>query len=79
MHDNGECDMRAVYCAICVSSLLNILDDNITDEVAEHIGRCQTYEGGISALPYGEAHGGFTYCALATLAFLNRWDAIDIE
>jgi len=32
----------------------------------------QTYDGGISEAPFHEAHGGFTYCAIAALSFLDR-------
>jgi prenyltransferase beta subunit len=40
-------------------------------------GRCQTYEGGFGGLPDNEAHGGYTFCAVAALHLLNRLDAID--
>ena len=39
---------------------------------------CQTYEGGFGGEPNGgEAHGGYAYCALATLQLLNRVNLID--
>lgn len=38
---------------------------------------CQTYEGGIGGSPWSEAHGGYTYCAVATLSILNALDKID--
>jgi protein farnesyltransferase subunit beta len=79
MHDQGESDMRAIYCALSVASLLNILTEEITDSVAEYIGTCQTYEGGFAAEPLGEAHGGYTYCALASLCILGRWDTINLD
>lgn len=34
--------------------------------------RCQTYEGGFGGTPGSEAHGGYTFCAVAGLAILNR-------
>jgi protein farnesyltransferase subunit beta len=42
---------------------------------------CQTYEGGFSAEPHhgGEAHGGYTFCAVATLVLLGKVHLIDVE
>lgn len=37
--------------------------------------RCQTYEGGFGGYPGMEAHGGYSFCALATLILLKQ-DAI---
>jgi protein farnesyltransferase subunit beta len=31
----------------------------------------QTYEGGISGRPDGEAHGAYTFCGLACLCILG--------
>lgn len=51
MHENGESDMRSVYCAISVCSLLGVLDAEIMQDVPEHIAACQSYEGGLGAEP----------------------------
>jgi geranylgeranyl transferase type-1 subunit beta len=32
----------------------------------------KAYDGGISEAPLGEAHSGFTFCALGALSFANR-------
>ncbi|TVY60808.1 Geranylgeranyl transferase type-1 subunit beta, partial [Lachnellula suecica] len=37
-----------------------------------HLRNGQTYDGGISESSLHEAHAGYTYCAIASLAFLNR-------
>ena len=79
MHENGENDMRSVYCAICVSSILNILDEEISKDVADYVVKCQNYDGGFSAEPFGESHGGYTYCAVASLIMLNKIDSADCE
>ncbi|ODV84983.1 hypothetical protein CANARDRAFT_28715 [[Candida] arabinofermentans NRRL YB-2248] len=71
MHHNGEVDTRAVYCALCIASLLNILDDQLTRGTSEWIGSCQTYEGGFGGIPGDEAHGGYTFCAIAALCILD--------
>lgn len=36
----------------------------------EFVRRCRTYEGGYGQEPFNEAHGGSTYCALASLHLL---------
>ena len=72
MHDGGEADIRATYCAVAVAYLTNTLDEDLARDVVKHIGRCQSgYEGGIGACPGAEAHGGYTYCATAALCILK--------
>lgn len=76
----GEVDTRGVYCALTVASLLNIMTDELTSGVAEYLQRCQTYEGGFGGTPLeDEAHGGYTFCAVASLLILNKLDSINIE
>ena len=58
MHENGEEDVRGVYIVCVVSKLLGILDDDLMDGVVNYLVKCQTYEGGFSAVPGAEAHGG---------------------
>lgn len=41
--------------------------------------RCQTYEGGFGGVPNAEAHGGYTFCAVATLHLLDRFDVMDCQ
>nr|GEZ78059.1 protein farnesyltransferase subunit beta [Tanacetum cinerariifolium] len=50
--------VRAFYTAIPVASVLNILDEELTQGVGNYILSCQTYEGGIAGEPGSEAHGG---------------------
>ncbi|KAA3455956.1 protein farnesyltransferase subunit beta [Gossypium australe] len=40
---------------------------------------CQTYEGGISGEPGSEAHGGYTFCGLATMILINEVDRLDLS
>lgn len=44
-----------------------------------HCCRCQTYEGGFAAEPGAEAHGGYTYCAVAALRLLNQQHLINTD
>ena len=50
-----------------------------TPSIARHIASCQTYEGGFGAEPHNEAHGGYTFCALAALRILNAVHLIDVN
>lgn len=75
----GEHDVRGVYAALSVASLLGILDDDIKSGVLEFLIKCQSYEGGFGGCPYGdEAHGGYTFCAVASLAILGELERIEI-
>jgi protein farnesyltransferase subunit beta len=44
MHKDGEVDVRGAYTALAVAHLVNIVDDQVTEGVAEYILNCQTYE-----------------------------------
>ena len=78
MHDDGEVDTRAAYTALSVASLTNILTPELSAGTAEWIAKCQTFEGGFGAEPFNEAHGGYSFCAVAALAILDRMDAVDL-
>lgn len=73
---DGECDMRYLYCACAVSALLNNWSSVDKDRAVSFITSCLTYEGGLSLTPGAEAHGGSTYCGIASLALMNRLDAL---
>ncbi|KAJ2721386.1 CAAX farnesyltransferase (FTase) subunit beta [Coemansia sp. Benny D115] len=77
MHKDGEVDVRGVYCAMVIASLLNIMTPELVKGSAEFIAQCQTCEGGIGPYPGVEAHGGYTLCGLAALEILGRLDALD--
>lgn len=73
--------MRGVYCSLVVADILNILEGNeeFTRGMGDFIANCQTYEGGISSVPFGEAHGGYTFCGLATLLILGESHKLDMD
>lgn len=79
MHRDGETDTRSMYTVISVARLLNILTPKLVDGCAEYLAACQTYEGGFGGEPGNEAHGGYNFCALATLLILERTDCIDLD
>jgi len=70
MHHDGEVDVRATYTLCAMASLLNILTESLAEGMIDHIVSCQTFEGGFGGVPYAEAHGGYTFCALAALHIL---------
>jgi protein farnesyltransferase subunit beta len=76
---------RGAYCASVIISLLDLPLTLPSDSpgrktetgtfftgLPEWIGRCQTYEGGMSAFPGVEAHGAYAFCALACLSILGE-------
>lgn len=76
----GDMDVRSVYCAISIASMLNILTEDLIEGVLEYIISCQTYEGGFGSTPHeDEAHGAYTFCSVASLAILGSLDRIDIK
>ena len=48
------------------------------ENTAEWLASCQTYEGGFSAVPGTEAHGGYTFCGFAAALLLNKHHLCDI-
>ena len=84
-HINGESDLRSTYCAIITASVLNLInydnldEDDLTKGVVNNIKNCQTFEGGLGPEPFCEAHGGYSYCGIATLVLLNKLKEIDMN
>ena len=72
VHTGGENDMRFVYCACSVCTMLG--DWSTVDKAAtkSYILNSQTHEGGFAQGPGLEAHGGSTYCAVASLSMMVR-------
>ena len=79
MHDDGEVDVRGTYTAIAVAALTNVLTPQLVEGVAEYAASCQTYEGGFGGEPGVEAHGGYGFCAIATLCILDACHLVDLD
>mmetsp|Transcript_5893 Transcript_5893/g.6125 ORF Transcript_5893/g.6125 Transcript_5893/m.6125 type:complete len:446 (+) Transcript_5893:1476-2813(+) len=79
MHIDGEIDMRSCYTALVVARLLNLLTPELIGNTAEYILSCQSYEGGFGGEPNNEAHGGYNFCAIASLLILQQGHRMDIE
>ncbi|KAE9971523.1 hypothetical protein EG328_005530 [Venturia inaequalis] len=76
----GGLDPRFGYTAMGIRAILrgrgegemkDVPDVDI-DLFVECIRRSQCYDGGISESPFHEPHGGYTYCALSALSFIER-------
>ena len=84
-HINGESDLRSTYCAMVTASVLNLINwddldnDPLTKGVVDNIKNCQTFEGGLGPEPYCEAHGGYSYCGIASLVLLKQLNKIDMN
>lgn len=79
MHDEGEVDSRATYCALSILRSLNIQDSILIEGAADWVLDCQTYEGGFGSVPGSEAHGGYTFCCVASLCLLNQLHRANID
>lgn len=85
MQHDGEIDVRASYCILAPCHLLGLLDKVqekdylLSPSIARYIASCQTFEGGFGAEPFNEAHGGYTFCALAALRILDSVSMVDVE
>jgi len=79
MHEGGEIDIRGVYCALSVASLLNIYTSELFHRTDEWLLRCQTYEGGFGGTPGMEAHGGYTFCGFAALMLMGKEKLCDVD
>ncbi|CAJ0915143.1 2361_t:CDS:2, partial [Entrophospora sp. SA101] len=69
-----ESDMRFVYCAVAISSILNDFSGINILKIVDYIKNSQSYDYGIGQGPGFESHGGSTYCAIAALSILDKID-----
>lgn len=62
-----DADLRAIYCAFAISSMLNDWSGINLSRAIHYIRQCRTFQGGYGQTPFNEAQGGSTYCAIASL------------
>lgn len=70
--DGSENDVRFLYSACCICYILNDWSAIDIDLATTYLMRCLTYEGAFGQNPGSEAHGGSTFCAVASLSLMNR-------
>ncbi|CAI9273640.1 unnamed protein product [Lactuca saligna] len=71
IHTGAEKDLRFVYCAAVISSLLDDWSGIDKEKAKNYILSCQSYDGGFGLIPGQESHGGATYCAVASLRLMG--------
>ncbi|CAA6669371.1 unnamed protein product [Spirodela intermedia] len=71
IHFGAERDLRFVYCAAAISSMLNDWCGMDKEKATDYIIKCQSYDGGFGLVPGSESHGGATYCAVAALQLMG--------
>jgi len=72
--NDSEWDMRFVYCACCISTMLNDFSAIDIDAACSFIKNSMTYDGGFGQGPDEESHGGSTFCACASLKLMGKLD-----
>lgn len=70
-HIGAERDLRFVYCAAAVCSMLKDWTGMDKEKAKEYILNCQSYDGGFGMVPGSESHGGGTFCAVAALCLMG--------
>lgn len=85
MHFDGEIDVRATYIVLCCASLLQTYSSSSStssflgsSRVLGYVQKCQTMEGGFGGEPWAEAHGGYTFCAVAALELMKSLPSVDL-
>ncbi|KAK6790286.1 hypothetical protein RDI58_014086 [Solanum bulbocastanum] len=71
IHSGAETDLRFVYCAAAISSILENWSGIDKEKAKEYIINCQSYDGGFGLTPSSESHGGATFCAVASLRLMG--------
>lgn len=74
--EGGESDMRFVYCACCISVMLNDFSAVNQDAACAFIKSSLCYDGGFGQGPDEESHGGSTFCACAALQLMGRLNQV---
>ncbi|CAL4977841.1 unnamed protein product [Urochloa decumbens] len=70
-HIGAETDLRFVYCAAAICSMLDDWAGMDKLKAKEYILSCQSYDGGFGMVPGSESHGGGTFCAVAALHLMG--------
>jgi len=75
--DGSENDVRFLYSACCISYILNDWSSVDKEAATKFLFNCLTYEGAFGQNPHAEAHGGSTFCAVASLFLMNKLDSLN--
>lgn len=75
LENGSENDMRFVYCACCISYMLQDWSGINKDKAVLFIQNSLTHDFGIGQGPGQECHGGTTFCGIASLVLLDRLES----
>ncbi|KAG1743173.1 terpenoid cyclases/protein prenyltransferase alpha-alpha toroid [Suillus paluster] len=75
----GDSDLRTTFCAFSISIMLDDWSGMDVTSALQFISTCRTYEGGYGQSPFGEALGGTTYCALASLQLAQQLEILSSQ
>ncbi|XP_024944464.1 geranylgeranyl transferase type-1 subunit beta [Cephus cinctus] len=67
-----ESDMRFLYCACCVSAILDDWSGINKQKAIDYILKSISYDGAMGQGPGLESHGGSTFCAVASLFLMGE-------
>ncbi|KAJ3073743.1 Geranylgeranyl transferase type-1 subunit beta [Podochytrium sp. JEL0797] len=75
--DSPESDMRFLFAACAISSLLNDFSGIHKPSAVAYILASKTYENAFAQGPGQESHGGSTYCAIAALKLMEQMHVVE--
>ncbi|XP_076231718.1 geranylgeranyl transferase type-1 subunit beta [Calliopsis andreniformis] len=67
-----ESDIRFLYCACCIATILNDWSGMDKTKAIDYILKSISYDGAMGFGPGLESHGGSTFCAVASLFLMNE-------
>jgi len=73
--DVGDCDLRFVFCACASCAMLGDWRGVDKEAATRYVLSCQSYDGAFGQGPLQEGHGGSTFCAVASLALMDKLGA----
>jgi len=76
LDEDGERDMRFIFCACCVATILNDFSCIDVTKASEHIASSFSYDGGFGQGQGNESHGGSTFCAVASLKMMGKLEEV---
>ncbi|XP_043276987.1 geranylgeranyl transferase type-1 subunit beta [Venturia canescens] len=76
MLNNSESDMRFLYCACCISAIIDDWSGVDKPRAIEYILQSISYDGAMGQGPDLESHGGSTFCAVASLVLMKELDNV---
>ncbi|XP_071485218.1 geranylgeranyl transferase type-1 subunit beta-like [Diadema antillarum] len=79
LENGSENDMRFVFCACCISYMLQDWSGIDQDKAVAFIQNSLTHDFGIGQGPGQEGHGGTTFCAIASLVLMGRLETAFTE